>query len=911
MRDRIISKLAQWAVERTRIMLLIIVLLTLILGALAARIGMTPKWSDMLPAGDKRTIEFDRILNEFQSASSIVVVVQGPEARIKAFADDLAPRLMHPLTIPGKDKPAQLYVRRVDYKVDLDFMQKHGFMLMKEADLKNLKDIFQEPGLVGLLTNMNNSFEKEFIQPEEPISTRASEDNALVFLNGIESWLGALEQTLKTGAITQTAATAAVDKLILGEPYFLSYDRQALILNVMPTFSMMDTYLMIDGTDAVQGVVDGLLAEYPDVQAGLSGSIPLGRDEMVSGTQGLEVSTIASLFLIGALLFVAFRMWVAPLLALLNLIIGLVWAAGLVALVVPLLNIMTAMFLVILLGLGIDFSIHIIAAFTEMRAQGASPADAIKQGLAKSGKGVSTGATTTAIAFLALMIGDSRAMSEMGLVTAIGLIAVMIATFVALPTFLVMRERGKERRQAKKGLPVKSRQTDISFNLMGRAASVLQNHPWWTLTAAVLITIGLTISAKEITFNYNYMDMEPKDIPSIALQDTVMDKFDLSMDFAYLVAESVSETRELNQQAKQLPSVASVDDISSYLPSPTQQRQRKPYIQEIHQLMSQAEASPLSQADLARIQAELQRLEMNIMEFQSMAFIGGQDKVLKRCTEIVGSMEAPPEDTIFLRLYALLARDQDQLVTRLNTFQDSYVDYFTQSVMTMADTSEITLQSLPVSIVDRYANHDRTLFLTTVLPTGSIWQNVKFLDEFTDDLDTISDRSTGMPPVFRALMDIVAQDGRHAALLTLVLIYLLLLIDFRNFGYALMAMIPLASGMLWMVGLMHLFHLQLDVVNVMALPLILGIGIDDGVHVLHRWRIEGALSSYRVFASTGKAVLLTSLTTMLAFGSMVFSAYRGYASLSYALIIGVGACFLTTVVILPALIGIVDHRKKG
>ncbi|MCK5794297.1 MAG: MMPL family transporter, partial [Anaerolineales bacterium] len=212
-------------------------------------------------------------------------------------------------------------------------------------------------------------------------------------------------------------------------------------------------------------------------------------------------------------------------------------------------------------------------------------------------------------------------------------------------------------------------------------------------------------------------------------------------------------------------------------------------------------------------------------------------------------------------------------------------------------------------IVDRYASKDRSLFLTTVLPSGNIWQDRLFLDQFSSELESVSERSTGMPPIMRALFDIIARDGRNAAMLTLVLVYLILLIDFRSFKYALFAMLPLAVGAVWMIGLMQVFGFQLDMMNVMALPLILGIGIDDGVHVVHRWRLEGPRSARIVLSSTGKAVLLTSLTTMLAFGSMMFSPFRGYASLSYALIFGVGACFFTTIIIIPALMGLVDRNK--
>ncbi len=909
MREQLIKKLADLAVNKTRLMLWIMAGITLITLVLSGGMSMTPKWSDMLPAGDKRTIEFDRILEEFQSASSIIVVAQGNEADIKAFADDLAPRVLDSLTIPGKNKEPAIYVRRVDYKADLDFMKEHGFMLMKEDDLENMKDIFQDPGLTGLLTNMNNSFEKEYIQPDESMSTREEEDGALVFLNGINCWLEAMEQTLKTGAISAPAAEAAVDKLLLGEPYFLSYDRKALIMNLIPTFSMMDAFMIVDGTDAVQGVLNEVLKDHPNVQAGLSGAIAVGRDEMYYSSQGLEISMGLSFFLIGALLFVAFRMAMAPALALLNLIVGLIWAAGIVAVVVPVLNIMTAMFMIILIGLGIDFSIHIISTFTEMRAKGLSLEAATLAGLQKSGGGVSTGALTTSVAFLALMIGDSRAMSELGLVTAIGLMAVMISSFVLLPVFLVVRERRYAKKRIKKGLSADVAPRDLTLKPLGKAGLLIQENPWLSISAVVVITILLAFSARKITFNHNMMDLEAAGLPSIMLQDTVQDKFDLSMDFAYLVSESVEESRELRKKAKELPSVASVEDISIFIPSLEQQSKRAPHIEEIHALMQSAQVAPIKPQDLDLIRQEIERLEMNIMEFQSMAFLGGQDKVYSRCTEIVGSAVNPPEMTVFSNIYGLFDQGSSIVTAKLNAFQNAFAEYFRSSVLKMANTSPLSLDVLPESIVDRYASKDRSLFLTTVLPSGNIWQDKLFMEQFGNELETVSERTTGMPVIMRALIDIIGRDGRNAAYLTLVLVYLILLLDFRSFKYAFIAMLPLATGAVWMVGLMQLFGFQLDMMNVMALPLILGIGIDDGVHVVHRWRIEGPRSAEIVLSSTGKAVLLTSLTTILAFGSMMFSPFRGYASLSYALIFGVGACFFTTIIILPAFMGLLDKKK--
>jgi predicted RND superfamily exporter protein len=245
----------------------------------------------------------------------------------------------------------------------------------------------------------------------------------------------------------------------------------------------------------------------------------------------------------------------------------------------------------------------------------------------------------------------------------------------------------------------------------------------------------------------------------------------------------------------------------------------------------------------------------------------------------------------------------------LSRFQQYFAPYFKKSVIQMCSVESIRQNDLPVSILDRYSNKRRDQFLVTVFPAGNVWQDAELLKRFADDLERVSDKATGMPVVFRALIEIIGRDGRNAALLTLVIVFLLLWVDFRNPGHSLMAMIPLALGIFWMVGLMHLTGMQLTVVNFMGLPMIIGIGIDDGVHILHRWRHEGRGKIRIVYSSTGKAIFLTSLTTMLAFGSLIFSIWRGFGQLGGALFLGVGACFLTTVFVLPGIIGMLERKN--
>lgn len=949
MRETILKKLAYWHASYPWRMLLIVILFSLMFGMFSTQLRQTMRWSDLLPSGDKRTVQFNKIIEEFVSATSIIIVVQGEEERIKQFADALVPRLLGATDtsknvslqkdinrlnekinkLKAKEgeesKIAKLQseietlrvqmnrrlIQRVDYKTEVDFLRNHGLMLIKEDDLENIKDIFRDPNLTGLLFNINNSMEKEYVGREESISTREKEDQAVVFLDGIQNLVQLVQEYVRGEEVLEKKVHNAVDKLLLGEPYFLSYDKKALILNAIPNFTMFDADLLVKGTDKIQSVVDNLLEDYPDVRAGLTGMIPVGRDEMVYSQQSLGYTSLIAVIAILALLIISLRMWVAPVFAMLNLLVGILWAIGTAAVVVGQLNIMTSMMAVILLGLGIDFSIHIISGFTEWRAAGKSITESMEETFLKSGKGVLTGALTTACAFLTMMTSSSRGMKEMGLVTGTGLLAILIATFLFLPVMLVLRERRIDKKRQEGKDKEKVVQRDISFHFLGRMSEWVSKHYVFTILASIIITALLTWSGLKITFDKNYMNIEPEGLTSIVLQDTVQDKFDLSMAYALILTDDVDQSREFAKKYRELSSVAITEDISLYLPSFTQQQKRIPHLKEVHKAVKSTPLRPvILPSELPILSKEIERLQMNIIEIQDMAFLGGQDKVDNKCKEIVGDPDKPDSINIIKELQRLLDVDVVQNSQRLSEFQQVFAPYFKKSVIKMCSTEPIHLEELPVSILDRYSNKTRDNFLVTVFPAGNIWQDAELLYRFTDDLAGVSDRATGFPPVFRALIDIIGRDGRNSALLTLVIVFILLLLDFRNPRYALFAMIPLAIGLLWMVGLMHLTGMQLTVVNVMGLPMILGIGIDDGVHIVHRWLIEGKGKIRTVFASTGKAILLTSLTTMLAFGSLVFSIWRGFGQLGGALFIGVGSCFLATIIILSGMIGLSERKKS-
>ena len=922
MRKKLLTKIGELAAHKTWWMLLAIVIITLIFGAMSEHLEMSMNLTDILPSDDPMVDEFNTIFTEFNGASTIFVVVEGDFDRMIQFAEDITPKLrnlddyieneasdkikaQHAAamadTASGQVKFDGRYIDRVDYKMPVEFMKNHGLMLIKPKDLKNTEDVFYDPNLLPFLTNLNNSLEKEYINSEEKISTTQREQNAVRFLDGIESWVDAVNDGWYAKNYNPEDALTAAESVTIGSPYMVSPDRSMLLIMVEPTFNVMEMDLVLPAVYAIEEMVKNEAPKY-HVKAGLTGGVVLGRDEYVSGMEDSMLLTLLSLVAVFILFVVTFRMLSAPLLAMLNLIIGLVWAMGVSWLLVGMLNMFTAMMAVVLVGLGIDFSIHIISVFSELVQKGVDPSDAIVETMQKVGGGIITGALTTSAAFLTLMIARSNGMSEFGLVCGVGLIVLMIGTLITMPTLLMLREkyrswRGKELKKTR----------DVSYQTVGNFSESIFKRWRFSLIGIILVSVFFGIMISRVTMDYNYLNMEPAGLESIRLNDKVIEKFNFSSDVTMMTAKSLKENYELTEAVKEKSSVSYVESISDFLPTIEEQNERRPKIRELRQKMENAQIGFQANSDAKeKLKSEVQRLMFNVIELQEMAYAGGQDQVDQKATRLVGTRDNPEAGNLNKLLNRLEAEFPDD--SRLTQFNRDFGKYYKNIVLNMADDQTITLDMLPSLIRNKYISEDGSRFLITLYPKGNVW-NMDYLDAFTQDVLSITHSISGTPPMFYYMLKIIGQDGKRAIFLTLAVVFVLLLIDFRSIKHALFAMLPLLVALIWTVGFMGLTGIQFTLLNIMAIPLILGIGIDDGVHVLHRYKHEGPGSVNTVFRSTGKAIIITSLTTMLAFGSLVFATYRGFGSLGLALFIGVGMCLLATITLLPAIMAIIERKK--
>jgi predicted RND superfamily exporter protein len=897
MRERLLRRWAYFAATYPWRVIICMLIITVLAAVSASRIRMDMRWSDLLPMNDPKAREFDEIITEYKSASTFLIVVRGDEQQIKNFADVISPQIMQ-LT---------QFFDRVDYKIDKEFLSKHALMLAEASDLETSADMFQDLNLVPLLGSINDNFEEEYVGDQDALSTKEKENEAVRTLDGFHSWLKAIDHFLSNPqSANAVLVDSAVERFLYGDPYLISQDKRVLLMSLKANFSAMDIDKDVASTESVQAILDRTLPDFPGVQAGIAGMIPLQKDELEHTTKDMQFSSILALALVLILFILTFRMWSAPILAGLNLVMSILIAAGVAGLLLGRLNMMTSMFAVILIGLGIDYSIHIISVYGERRVIDRDEIAAMQETLVRSGPGIITGALTTAAAFFALAVSVTQGIKEMGIVLGIGIVCAMLTTIVTLPAILVARERLLVRISKK---PLKP--PHIEFKILGTIGKNIAARPLLYLMVAIAITGFLLYQALNIKFDYNMLNLEPKGLTTVALQDTIIEAFDLSPDYAMVTTGSIEESHEMAERLKQMPLVSMVENIADYVPPISKQQERIPQVKKIRQLVARnSSPDPIKINTLDRLIAELERLDMNIYELSQLAFIGGQDKVDEKCKSIIGDPEREDSESYILNIVQKIRQDPKQSAVHLDRFQTFYYPDLRQKIHAMATPEVITLQTLPDHIRNQYVNEAGDKFLVTIYPKEQVW-DYEALTRFNKQLETVSPKITGSPPIFLHLIRLIGRDGLIATILTIAIVILLLWIDFRSLRFALLGVIPLITGGIWMLGIMKTFGAMLTMLNVMAIPMIVGIGIDDGVHVLHRYMFEGLNKTSVVLRSTGKAVLLTSLTTMAGFGSLMTASYRGWVGFGALLVAGVGACFITTILFIPPIISLVTKNKTN
>ena len=887
-------KLANISVRRPWLILIAATLLTVISLALSAGLELRMNYTDILPEGDPIVKSFREVQDRFGDMASLVVVLEGDYDRIIEMATVLEPKLKNAETLYN-----------VQGRLPVDFFRKHGFALLKPDQFDRVLRMYSDPGLTGTLRGLNDDYEREYTDSESNL--RRDEVDVARSILGLHRMLEILEMNLAAPDQDRTlfagdipSIEEAVDAVTLGEPWFLSLDRRMLLILCQPVTNQTDWDGMLATALEAENILDIVRPDFPDVAADLTGMCKIGQDEMNSIGFYTQLLSLAALILIYLLLARFFRGWIMPLLAIIPLAAGIIWTMALLYILFGGLNLFTAMMMLVLLGLGIDFSIHLISRFNEETSAGRSKPEAIAVMLSETGVAVLTGALTTAAAFLTLLIGETRGVFEFGISLGFGVLLTLLAIFFMLPSLLmVLDSRKTSAVKMSSGMP----------SLGSIARSGWRNPVFFPLI--ILILCGLSYLAKQhIAFEYDYLALEPKGLRSVELQKEIPERFGMSDHAAWLVTASVEESRKYKEEFKKKSMVGDVIAISDYIPPVERLTEYNPKIREFRENLIESTGESNPSAELSELSAEISRLWDNLDMMSNLAYMAGLDRIVKVIDGITGTQTETGEvdkGAILPVLSRKLSEGVDE--SRMLSTADAWEKRMRENLLSMANSSPISVDDLPEVIKRNHLPREGEGFLLHVVPRKYLFSKIE-LNKFAEQTSSVSANVVGSEQLIIVMFESILADGKKAALLALAVIIILVLIHFRG-PIGLLSLLPLAAGALLMTGLMYVIGEKYNFMNLIAVPIILGIGIDDGIHALHRFRSEKGSGIDRVnrsFSFVGRAILLTSLTTMIGFGSIAFYTMEGMASFGRALFMGVGACFLATLFVLPPVLRIFTKR---
>jgi hopanoid biosynthesis associated RND transporter like protein HpnN len=649
--------------------------------------------------------------------------------------------------------------------------------------------------------------------------------------------------------------------------------------------------------DTLRRIVAHLRQRHPEVKMGLTGLPIIENDEMRASELSSAQASILALVGVMFVFVMGFGGLRHPLLANAALMCGMIWATGFTTLAIGRLNILSIAFAAIVIGQGADFGIYYIARYLQIRkSSGLSPADALIQTGRTAGPSIADGALGTAAAFFMAGLTDFQGVAELGIIAGGGLILCWLATMLVLPAMVRLVD---------------------NCPLFRRLPEPLDLLPWfrplylwprWTLAGVLLITGGLGLGIARLWYDHNLFHLLPAGLESVELERRLAAQTDKAIYYALSIADTPQQVLERKKRFLQLPSVDRVEEIASALP--TEEEKKQPLIARIHhqvqELSGQMDWLQKTLADAAPgLRQSGGQTPAVLPAAMGMGETAGRMTGPAGRTESVsGPSEAAPRGpTAPLGLSASLGAE---LGCQIRPEQIASLRAALESLAKVSDPEPPRLQDLPRGLTDRFVGrHGRHLM--KVYSKADIW-DLEGMTQFVRELRTVDPRATGNPIQIYEAGRQMKQSFLQAALYASLVIVPLLWFDFRNLRHTFWAMLPLLLGMVQMFGLLGLLNIPLNLANMIVLPIILGIGIDNGVHIVHDFLLQGR--NYRQMSpSTCMAIVINSLCNMVGFGSLMIASHQGLQSLGRVLTIGMG-CILANSLVLPNLLLLYQQRQN-
>ncbi|MFQ5602120.1 MAG: MMPL family transporter [bacterium] len=643
-----------------------------------------------------------------------------------------------------------------------------------------------------------------------------------------------------------------------------------------------------EGMQFAEQALRTALRTLPDslnITGGLAGVPALEYEEMKTTRRDFTRSTLIALLGVTLLFAFGFGNLLRPALATLCLCLAIGMTFGFVYLFIGHLNLLAMVFTVILVALGIDFSIHFVTHYEQALNAGHSPAQAIEKTYHTIGSALWMGGLTTGVAFLSAYFTEFSGLSELGIIAGAGLLICLSCMILIYPAMLFL-------------LDTRFPKIVKSFRLRSMAEILPLQVPFEQtprnklslfLTAAILL-----VSAGYFFGQYDF-DTNLLNLQALEGKAKKWQRLLLATDDRTNFAISLHPDRPSMEQtrAKLLVATEFVRRTESLYPA--EEAQKRQLLQAIHKKLARVNISNSAEVSLFNVKRRLWNVRQTVRKYRQSS-----EKAKAALAELAGTV-----DGLYRTLNDLPAEVSLKRLQSLQSDLIQAVRTLLKEVLVYLDPPPLTLAQIPLSLRERFQGKDGSVALL-IYPANNTW-NRRELEEFVTRTRKID------PNIFGEIVALY-ENGRslirsflYSATYALIAILILLLLWTRSMRSTLFSLLPLISSVGVLLGLMQWLpgKIYWNFANFFALPILIGIGVDSGIHLVRAWK----QNSIDIYHGAAKAVLFSSLTTMIGFGILATSDHLGIGSLGLILFIGITLCLISSLTLLPAALNL--FMKKG
>ncbi|NRA31424.1 MAG: MMPL family transporter [Parvularculaceae bacterium] len=805
------------------------------------RLSINTDSSDMISPDAPFRVAASTLKESFPDLNDqvLIIVQAGTPDEASAFTDELAARLS------VRDEVASILAPPSE-----PFFRQNGLLFL---DVEELED------LLAKLTNAAPLIER--LGPDPSVATlfdalaEASEQDE-DSVTADQETLDALYTQL-TEVLTQEDRDLSWEALLApGETpdaqVLFTLDPVLDYTKLKPAKAVKEAILQESAAIRAEGVFDANVL--------ITGDPILRTEELEAVSNGIGFALGLSGVFVAILLAFALRSPTLVVSCLLAIALSVVLTAGVAVALFGQLNLISVAFAVLMVGLGADFSIHLLVHMRDEAIKGLGQRSATYRVVREIGTALSLTAPTTALAFFSFAPTEFIGMNQLGVIAGVGVMLAFLVAMTIIPAIVGLV-----------GMPTpKQADTDETPGLFSKL-----------IWPGGLIVLGLGIASvfllPQARFDADPMALRAKSAPSVIAFDVVVQEEDASPYRLNVLADSEETLLARAGELSEAETVDSVRHLLSFVPEE----------QDLKLALIDAASvglgfAVISGGDISPdFEPALQRLKTALMEEEGTA-----------AQTFLGALEGMPGAEIEAaapRMFKFWPRQRQALSDQLLA---SYVGE----------------DDIPMVLRDRYLTKDGTYRLE-ILPEGGA-PEVEDRRAFVNEVLGIAPDAAGSARTALAAGDVIGRAMVQASVTAAVLVSLLVMFVVRSFRVLILLLVPLflAGSLTTATG--TLFGLPYNFANVLVLPLIIGIGIDSGIHLAMRAQKTGdALAAVR--GPTGRAVLFSALTTIASFGSLVVSDHRGTASMGMLLTIGMIWVLATMLFVLPPMAGLLYGRRKN